>query len=439
MSKKTLEDSASQHERTAKTPDLIEFTTADKLTEDTTEVTQRTANHHKDTINSSRGRHTNKSEPPNNSNPPKKQRKGSDKHTKNTKNREQPRDTTPTKNSRLSIITLLKSGLRPSKICVKLGITDSTLQYHLNILKKQGAIHKVGYGVWEVLDQQEITKKRTARTPYVAKEHVVSEVQKKGESITQDSVRAHAFTFTLQISPDLRNWTNEKREYFLESKEIPYKSLGIIGGGQRLIIEGRKTWLTNKSVVIYDTGSYFAEKAIEAKSEAVQSFLSIVKKLERLLHVELTIGNDYKFKVSRQHYALMKNALAKQYNSEGKILEVRSEGDNSLWFLIDNSFNLYEAETVHPDTAMPDNQKMQNFFNGVKNTGITPEFILEAMNGIQGNQAVFAENTESHIEAIRDLSKGTNEFSEAAKELLKLLKDVSSQNNQGSVFEIIKL
>jgi hypothetical protein len=429
MSKKTLKDSVSQNGQTAKTPDSVTFTTADKLT----------ASHHKDTINSSRGRHTNKPNPSNTDNSNKNKRKGSDKHTKNTK---EPRTTArhyPPKNSRLSIITLLKSGLRPSKICAKLDITDSTLQYHLNILKKQGEIQKVGYGVWEVIDQPEITKKRTARTPYVAKDDVVSEVQKNDKSITPDSVRAHAFTFTLQVSPDLRNWTNEKREHFLESREIPYKSLGIIGGGQRIIIEGRKTWLTNRSIVIYDTGSYFAEKAIEAKSEAVQSFLSIVKKLERLLHVELTVGSDYKFKVSRQHYALMKNALAKQYNSEGQILEVRSEGDNSLWFLIDNSFNLNEAETVHPDTAMPDNQKIQNFFNGVKNTSITPEFILEVMNGIQCNQAVFAENTESHIGAIHDLSKGTHEFSEVAKELLKLLKDISKQNNRGSAFEVITL
>jgi hypothetical protein len=212
------------------------------------------------------------------------------------------------------------------------------------------------------------------------------------------------------------------------------------------MIKGRKTWLTNNSVVIYDTGSYFAERAIEAKSDAVQSFLSIVKKLERLLHVELTVGGDYKFKVSRQHYALVKNALAQQYNEEGLKLQVRSEADNSLWFLIDDSLGLDEAEGVHSKTGMSDTNKVQNFFNGVKNTGITPEFILEAMNGIQGNQEVFAENTESHIEAIRDLSKGTTDFTEAGKEfsvaveeLLKLLKEMSRRNNQGSAFEIITL
>lgn len=417
MSKKTLEDSASQHERTAKTPDLIEFTTADKLSYFDEKEVQISAE------KGTKKRSTKTPKNPINSNSRPKR------STNNTR----------TENLNLSIITLLKSGLRPSKICSKLSITKSALQYHLNILKDQGVIYKVGYGVWEVINDPEKAKKRSTKTPYVAKEHVVKKVQEDQHQIKEDSVRAHAFTFTLKVPPDLRNWTNEKRVEYLDKKEIPYKSLGIIGGGQRLMIEGRKTWLTNKSVVIYDTGSYFAERAIEAKSDAVQSFLSIVKKLERLLHVELTTGSDYKFKVSRQHYALMKNSLAKQYNSEGKILEVRSESDNSLWFLIDNSFNLYEAETVHPDTAMPDNQKMQNFFNGVKNTGITPEFILEAMSGIQGNQAVFAENTESHIEAIRDLSKGTNEFSEAAKELLKLLKDVSRRNNQGSVFEIIKL
>lgn len=236
-----------------------------------------------------------------------------------------------------------------------------------------------------------------------------------------DSVRAHAFVFTLHVPKNLRNWNNKKREQYLDRHNIPYKRLGIINGGQRLIINGRKTHLTDKSIVIYDRSSYFAEKAIEAKSNAVHSFISIIKKLERILHVELTSGSDYKFRVSRQHYALVKNALAQQCNAEGLKLEVRSEADNSLWFLIDNSFNLDEAEAVHPQTGTTDIKRVQDFFNGVKATGITPSFILEAMNGIQGNQAVFAENTESHIAAIQDLSAGVKTFNSLLEKLFKKL------------------
>jgi len=327
----------------------------------------------------------------------------------------------------LSIIALLNCGLRPSEISTESGVPKTTLQHHLNHLKEQGLIHKAGYGVWEVSDYPKITKKRSTKSIYVAKNTPPSKVRQNLHMFIPDSVRAHAFLFTLQVPKNLRNWNNKKREQYLDRHNIPYKRLGIINGGQRLIINGRKTHLTDKSIVIYDRSSYFAEKAIEAKSNAVHSFISIIKKLERILHVELSSGSDYKFRVSRQHYALVKNALAQQCNAEGLKLEVRSEADNSLWFLIDNSFNLDEAEAVHPQTGTTDVKRVQDFFNGVKATGITPSFILEAMNGIQGNQAVFAENTESHIAAIQDLSAGVQTFNSL---LEKLFKKLEGDNNQ---------
>ena len=335
--------------------------------------------------------------------------------------------------SYLSIIALLKLGLRPSEIAAESGVPKTTLQSHLNTLKKRGDVYKAGYGVWEVADNTEITKKRSTKTIYVAKNTPPSEVRQNLHMFIPDSVRAHAFLFTLQVPKDLHNWNNEKRTQYLDRRKIPYTSLGIIGGGQRLIINGRKTHLTNKSIVIYDRSSYFAEKAIEAKSDAVHSFISIIKKLERLLHVELTNGSDYKFRVSRQHYALVKNALAQQYNSEGLKLEVRSEGDNSLWFLIDNSFNLDEAEGVHPKTGMTDTQKVQDMFNSIKDTGATMHSVLELNHGLQQlfaglqqvqntslvDQAAFASDLRTHV----DVQKATATLQKETTATLKQVAD----------------
>jgi DNA-binding transcriptional ArsR family regulator len=77
----------------------------------------------------------------------------------------------------LSIITLLKSGIRPSKIHPKLGISKQSLQHHLTALKKQGVIRKVGYGTWEVIDSPESTKMRSTKTIHVAKNTPPSEVR----------------------------------------------------------------------------------------------------------------------------------------------------------------------------------------------------------------------------------------------------------------------
>jgi len=162
----------------------------------------------------------------------------------------------------------------------------------------------------------------------------------------------------------------------------------------------------DKSIIVYGKYSYFSRTAEEAKDYAIYKFISLIKSLERFLHADFTIkaGQQYMFKVSRQHYALVKNVLAQQYDNEGKKLQVYTA--NGLWFLIDNSFNLHEAETVHPETAVDDNNKVQSFFNSLKDYPLTTDFILETMNGIQDNQLLFARNHETHIQAIEELGLG---------------------------------
>lgn len=328
----------------------------------------------------------------------------------------------PPHNPRLCIYSNLEAGINPAKIGVMLNIPASTVQYHLAILKRQGIITKVGYGTWEVLKPLEEAVKRTAGSTHVGRrQHPKSRgspavlTQADLSRFTQDAVRAHAFVFTLRVPASLRNWNNKKREQYLDRHAIEYKHLGIGGGGQRIIVEGKKVWLTNKSIIIYDRSSYFADLALDAKNAALATHHSIIKHVERLLHTDFMIGSDYKFKVSRQHYALMQNALAQQYGNEGEKLEIRT--GKGLWFLIDNSYNLHEAETVHPSTAMSDNRKVQDFFNGVKATGITPETLLELQNrvtenqmSITENQTMFAANMASHIAAVQSLSDGVRDM-----------------------------
>lgn len=350
------------------------------------------------------------------------------------KNREitTPTSTTPPQpqNPRYSIVSYLATGLNPEKIRRKLNIPPSTFQYHLSILKRQGYIHKVGYGTWEVLKPLEQEKKTTAGSGYVGTpRHPPSRGSSRGSpavltqsvlsQFQQDAIRAHAFVTTWQVPTALRNWTNEKRIQYLEAHHIPYKPLGIGGGGQRIIVKDRKVWLTNKSIIIYDKASYFADAALPAKSTAIATHLSIVKRIERLLHTSLEIGSDHKFKVSRQHYAMIQNALAEQYNEAGEKLEVRN--GRGLWFLIDNSFNLNEAEAVHPSSSMSDADKVQDFFNSLKDKPLTTDFILTAMAGIQENQAAFAENMASHISAIQDLGAGVREMNKLLQQLKEQL------------------
>ena len=358
--------------------------------------------------------------------------------TKRSTNIDTPNNTPSTNDSDwyLSMVSLLKAGMNPAKICAKLDIPKNTLQYHLNKLKVEGRIVKSGYGTWDWIDLPETCKTKVRTLSRVATPKTPKQVRTFAQAnltrFQQDAVRAHAFRTRFQIPQGLRNWNNEKRTQYLTAHNIPYKHLRIGGEGQRIIVKDRKVWLLNKSIIIYDKASYFAEQAIDAKNTALATHLGIIKHIERLLHTSFQIGTDYKFKVTAQHYALIYNALAKQYNEAEEKLEVRT--GKGLWFLIDNSYNMNEAETVHHDTAMTDNLKVTNWFNGLKDIPAiqgaptyTPGFVLEMLGGIQQNQMMFAENqTEyannigSHITSIQDLSTGTKNIGALLKESNKL-------------------
>ena len=323
---------------------------------------------------------------------------------------------TPKYNFYLSLLQRLSAGRRPAQIARDLDITKQRLQYHLNLLKAAGLVTKLGYGVWEVNDTAPITlPKRSKKTTQVT----LDKTPKYKFLGSSDSVRGHAFVFVLKVPQGLLNWNNRRRDEYLKKHGIAYQQLRIAGGGQRIRMDGRKVWLTNSSVIIYEKSSFFAETARDAKKYALMSFIALVKKVERTLHADFTFkaGKEYRFKVSRQHYALVKNALAEQYDYEGKRLQVREPAAGKLWFVIDNSFNLHEAETVHPRTADSDNAKVQNFFNSLKECPVTTDALLAAIAGVTQNQLVFAENVSAHIHAVRELGLGVREMNQLLAKL----------------------
>jgi|TARA_Y100000310_G_scaffold3308_1_gene4227 hypothetical protein len=318
------------------------------------------------------------------------------------------KETTRSKNFYFTIFDLLKKGLRPSQICKDLDISKQKLNYYISSLKHSGFIEKIGYGIWKIIKDLEV--KEVKKTTRVA--------PKQLELLTSDRVRGHAFQFVLKLPKNLRNWN--KREQIFNKTNFSYDPL-ILGGlnrGQKIVFKGRKIWLTDKSIIIYEKASYISNTAQEAKDYAISDLLNLVKTLERKLQANFTYEGKYKFKVSRQHYALIKNALAKQYDREGKKLEIYNS--SGLWFLIDNSFNLHEAETLNPKTAVKDNEKVQNFFNGLKDQeNYTPAFVVNSIAKVTANQELYTRNISSHIKAIQDLGMGVLELTKLIKEIKK--------------------
>lgn len=275
--------------------------------------------------------------------------------------------------SDLFIVQQLKKGLRPSQICEEFSLNKKTLQYHLSSLRRRGIINKIGYGVWEI--KKELPQKEVSKSTRVGRHNT----QKFRLLLRPDIVRGHAFQFVLSLPKNMRNW--DRREELLTEAGIKFEPLAhIFGGGQRIILNGNKVHLTNKSIVIYEQESFIADLASESQSHAISHFLAFVKALERHLRADFSTFGVYRFKVTKQHYALIKNALAKQYDKEGKKLQCYAA--NGLWLEIDNSFNLHELETPHPRTSVDDNEKVQKFFNYVKG-GFDAEEVMKEIHDVQ--------------------------------------------------------
>lgn len=344
---------------------------------------------------------------------------------------------------KFSVINAIKLGMSPAELSKKWGLKLGHLDYYLKPFKIVGILIKKGYGTWAINEekyQEFLNTKELKNSSAVVKKLLP-------KSLTSKPIRGHGFQFTLKI-PKLENW--DKREEFLKKNDISFNPIGSNWKGQRIMVRGHKVWLTPISIVIYapKAESWFAAAAEHSKNHAVYDFLQLVNSTENLLKVSFEIKKKYWFKVTRQHYALVKNALAIQYDKEEKKLYISNP--RGMWFVIDNSYNLHESETLSPATAdkdmdnvakplFDDLDKLQvnhkDFFGEPANaaeilndakdhfdsTGETltlSKILAIANKAIEigsintQNQKLYAENMVSHVEAVRKLGIAVEKLTE---------------------------
>ena len=105
---------------------------------------------------------------------------------------------------------------------------------------------------------------------------------------------------------------------------------------KRIIINGRKVWFTTKSIVIYEPRSFYGINAIQSRKYALNCLLETLRAIEKKVRVNL---RPYTFKVSREHYGLIKNDLARQCNKKGEKIRVKDNIEGE-WLWIDDSESL---------------------------------------------------------------------------------------------------
>jgi hypothetical protein len=289
------------------------------------------------------------------------------------------------------IISEIKSGLSPSQICKKHNIKKQNLNYYLRKLKKNGTIEKVHYGIWRVKKEVKISSKASPSLSH--------------------QIRGHAFNWRVKF---LRKYDWIK---LLKRNNIKYQLIGVAKSTPRIMLNGKKVWLTQTGLVIYEPESFFAKSSKQSYGRAVHELQNTINMLERVLKTRL---GEWQFTVSREHYGMIKNELARQYNKKGEKLYIRD--DNGIWLWIDDSYSLEELETNEKEVS----HNVQTWYNDHKkhNFEVNSSWILNAfnknnqmMNGIQQNQVLFSENFVSHVEVIRELGASVRKLTETVERL----------------------
>jgi hypothetical protein len=298
----------------------------------------------------------------------------------------------------LSYISLLEKGCLLKDIARINGVSIPYVSKVIKRLKACGAVSRIGYGVWNV-----------DRSLYYS--HLKQVNQITGcRSRDTPPVRGHGFRFFVRLPEADYGKFMGKADFVF--KEVPGGfSFELFGHRVKLFLSG--------SLDVYFKSGW----SVYADSSHV-SFRAALVELERILVrfeclFDIGLSRPFKFGVTRQHYALIKNELAKDCDDRKEKLKVLAE-DGRTWLLVDNSFALHELEAQHQVTARDDSEKVKAFFNGVREVeGFTPQFVLGMFKGLIEDRAFHAENMRRHVEAIETLGVKVAAFSDVVEKFVK--------------------
>lgn len=301
-----------------------------------------------------------------------------------------------------SIINELKLKTNLTQIRNKLNISKQQLNYYLRQLKNKGLIIQKDKGWYEVING-------------------VKESTKYGEILSKDKIRGHAYIWEIKISKDIKDW--DKRIDILKSKGINYILVGALKNVPRIKVLGRKVWLCNNHIRIYELKdkSYYGNNSIESRKLAFQELSLIINTLERKLGVSI---KPFDFSWKREHYAFIKNDLAIQQNREGNLWHICDE--NGEWLIIDDSLEKGgELENIGKKSFVT-NPKLQKWWNDMKqsNFEVTPSFLLKSINQVTSNQLMFNKNFESHVSSIKSLGNSADANAKTVELLAEVVKEL---------------
>lgn len=302
------------------------------------------------------------------------------------------------------VLKEIKEGNSPAQISKKYNIPKQNISYFVCKLKKKGCIQKKGYGVWEYLRPiKEVKDLTTTHSTKLIKKSLTSKKE----------IRGHAYIWKIQFVKPY-DWNRAIRKYQKTKLSFQLMKHNKI---QRTIFQSRKIWLGRKGMTIYEPMDFMGKSSFQVKGKAVFEMDLLIKNLLNELGLKF---RPYRFTTSREHYAIIKNELARQYNDKKKKMNIHAE-DGSIWMWIDDSKGLAELENADPTI----NRQVQNFWNSHKkhkfkiDADYVNENFKESARQIKKNAEhleYHAENMRSHVAVVKQLGDAVKVLSEKIEE-----------------------
>lgn len=145
-------------------------------------------------------------------------------------------------------------------------------------------------------------------------------------------------------------------------KDERYKELKI--KSNIVNIDGNTIKLNRNSIEVYSGASFYGKTANKAYSKSVLYFKRLFLKIENDLKIIILKDRKNNIKEVYSEYSETNNELSEDMEKKAEKIKVLAKEDKKTWLKVDNSFNLHEMETCHPETSKGD---MQNVVSPVFN------------------------------------------------------------------------
>lgn len=313
---------------------------------------------------------------------------------------------------RARVLDLISTGSRPTSIANILNISETAVYRLMQRMKKDGLL----------TSEKEITEQGSE---HIKKFMAVSSDVKF--NIKENDIRLHNVQITIRILNKPKGYDYRKNN-LISMKVHDYKVTNLINNYKEQFIVNNVVVKTNIDSIEIFPQEIYAPNEQQATKRLMDIVFEVIKRIENLHHIILVKNNYCNIRISKQHYALVRNQLSRLYRTEhkGTVFRVFDDEDGKVRLTIDISQGP-EFEAEHPTKSPSDINKCQDYFKDVINKehflpsdikSMIHDLALTSQNMMQQQQQSlliegrYAKNIEVHLKVLKGIDKSFKRFNE---------------------------